>query len=183
MTEFTHWIEAEEVPNKGLRLTLSPDADVRAALARRYGILGIDALEARVLVKPAMPAGILRVEGEIEADVEQSCVVTLEPVKQHVSEHFTVEFGAVKEQVDLELTLEDDDPVEPLENGGFDLGEVVAQYLALGLDPWPRAPGVSLEDQAEKLPSGDVVTLDRPSGPFAGLAALKGEMKDGGNKK
>jgi hypothetical protein len=34
---------------------------------------------------------------------------------------------------------------EPFEGDAIDIGEAVAQQLALALDPYPRAPGASLE--------------------------------------
>ena len=42
---------------------------------------------------------------------------------------------------DEEIELTDDQLDElPLEGDTLDLGELVAQSLALALDPWPRAP-------------------------------------------
>jgi hypothetical protein len=49
----------------------------------------------------------------------------------------------------------------------LDLGEALAEQLALALDPYPRAPGASLaaaEDEEDESPA---------RGPFAGLAPLR----------
>jgi hypothetical protein len=45
-----------------------------------------------------------------------------------------------------------------------DLGEALAEQLALALDPYPRAPDAALPPEAEEAPAS----------PFARLAALRG---------
>ena len=63
-----------------------------------------------------------------------------------------------------------EDPEAPdeieAEGDSVDLGEAIAEQLALALDPYPRVPGAALpgEGEGEEPP---------PSGPFAGLAALR----------
>ena len=37
---------------------------------------------------------------------------------------------------------------EPLEGDKIDLGEIVAQFLSVSIDPYPRAPGATLENAA-----------------------------------
>ncbi len=173
MSEFSHIVEAESIPGNGRIFKLSGNPAECEALAKRYDILTVKDLSATVRVHPVQPAGVLRVDGQIHAEVEQACSISLEPVPETVEETFSVEFGPVEEEVDIELTLEDDDPVEPLEDGKIDIGELVAQYLALALDPYPRAPGVEIEDALPKGKSAGIISLNQPSGPFAGLAALK----------
>ncbi len=63
---------------------------------------------------------------------------------------------------------EDDEWPEPIVEGRIDIGEAVAQQLALALDPYPRKPGISLEDVIGNAAAGD----DRPASPFAVLAGL-----------
>ncbi|HCS23533.1 MAG TPA: metal-binding protein, partial [Rhodospirillaceae bacterium] len=71
---------------------------------------------------------------------------------------------------EISFTLDDDlDAAEMVHNGMIDLGEVVAQYLSLELDPYPRAPGVSLAAQMQA--SGQ----PKKANPFQALEALKGE--------
>jgi uncharacterized metal-binding protein YceD (DUF177 family) len=47
-----------------------------------------------------------------------------------------------------------------------DLGDLVAEEVALALDPYPRHPDASLPPEAS----------DADENPFAGLAALKGRQ-------
>lgn len=75
-------------------------------------------------------------------------------------------------EVDLLLDPGDDDPPEPLDGPLLDLGELVSQHLSLAVDPYPRAPGVSLEgiqEVVESTPDAD----GPPEGPFGKLAALQ----------
>src|SRR5256885_2060453 len=57
----------------------------RAALARRLGLVALDRLSARLSWRREA-SGIICLEGELEAEVAQSCVVTLEPVAARVAD-------------------------------------------------------------------------------------------------
>jgi uncharacterized metal-binding protein YceD (DUF177 family) len=147
------------------QLVLEATAEERAALATRFGILGIDALRAELDLAPGQ-GGVTRVRGRILARVEQACVATLEPVSQ-----------AVDAAVELRILPEgtppsDDDPDSPddIESEGdtVDLGEAVAEQLALALDPYPRAEGAAVE-----LPDDPLEDAPAKPNPFAALAKLK----------
>jgi uncharacterized metal-binding protein YceD (DUF177 family) len=137
-----------------------------AALARRFGILAIASLEAELALRPDGD-GAIRAEGRLSAEVTQACVVSLEPVAQQVSAPVSLRFlppGAAP----------DDDPESPdeIETDGdvLDLGEAVAEQLALALDPYPRRPDAVLPAEATDGP--EPAPPPAPS-PFAGLARLR----------
>jgi hypothetical protein len=66
------------------------------------------------------------------------------------------------------------EPPEPLIGGQIDIGEAVAQQLALALDPYPRKPKVRLEDVIGELKGVSVGDEGVGAGrPFAALARLK----------
>lgn len=154
-------------------VTLEATAAERAALAGRFGILGIGALSATLRLQPE-PGGSVRVRGRLRAEVEQACVVTLEPVVQQVDA-----------PLDLRILEEgevpaDDDPESPDEiesaGGQVDLGEAVAEQLALALDPYPRAPGASMPELDPPEPEPEAAPESAPDGrpnPFAKLAKLR----------
>jgi uncharacterized metal-binding protein YceD (DUF177 family) len=140
-----------------------------AALAKRFGILGVGALSARLRLEPE-PGGTVRARGTLTATVEQLCVVTLEPVTQ-----------AVEAPVDLRILGEgeapaDDDPdsLDEIESVGgvVDLGEALAEQLSLVLDPYPRAPGAELPPSLRGAEGEDPGEPGRPN-PFAKLAKLR----------
>jgi uncharacterized metal-binding protein YceD (DUF177 family) len=112
-------------------------------------------------------SGIIYLEGELEAEVTQSCVVTLEPVAARVTDRFVRHFvqGSVPAEDEVVIDPEADDPPEPLGDGLVDAGEIVTQQLALALDPYPRAPGSELPAEAAAATPAE--------SPFRVLAALK----------
>ena len=61
-------------------------------------------------------------------------------------------------------SVEAGDPPEVIRNGSVDLAAVATEFLLLGIDPYPRKPGVVFDPPVREDPS---------SNPFAALAALK----------
>lgn len=117
----------------------------RAALAHRLGVEAVNDLVAEVTLKPRAKAQVV-VRGTLRATLERLCVITLEPLQEAIDERFAAVFmPAERLAAGAELSLDaDGEDEEPYEGQGFDLGEYLAQTLALALDPWPRAPGAAL---------------------------------------
>lgn len=158
------------LPEDGLALKLAPDAALRALLAKDLGIPAIPALKAEVTLMPER-AGAVHVTGHVEAVVTQTCVVTLENFDAPVSEDIDLRF-APEEQIPevrpgAEIDVTELDLPDPLVDGRIDVGAVVAEFLALGLDPYPRKPGARFKGPAE--PGPEEVS------PFAALARLRGK--------
>jgi uncharacterized metal-binding protein YceD (DUF177 family) len=150
---------------------LRANAAERAALAQRFAIPGVERLEARLVLVPET-GGTTRLTGSLDAEVVQECVVTLEPVAQRVAA-----------LLDLRILppgtpATDDDPDSPDEiettGNSVDLGEVVAEQLALALDPYPRAANAAIPPELAAEPGEAVpdAVPDRPNA-FAGLARIK----------
>ncbi len=170
--EFTAVIDVDGLSADGVTRTLTPDEEARQAIARRLDLRELPSFAAEIRVMPWRSGGAV-LTGHIEADVVQTCVVTLEPVPAHVADDFEVRYlppsmiEPVKPGEELEFDAEDDDPPEALEGPDgtlIDAGEVAVQYLSLALDPYPRKPGAELPDEAK----GEA----EPS-PFAVLEKLK----------
>jgi uncharacterized metal-binding protein YceD (DUF177 family) len=146
----------------------------RAALAQRFGLRDLAAFSAEASVARLHGGAALRVEGRIRADLTQDCVVTLEPVDQHVDDEFCLDFGEVADVLDVEtgelLLSADADQPEPMPHGTLDLGEILAEQLALAIDPYPRKPGAELDRVLQN--SGVALDQAKPN-PFAALAGLK----------
>jgi hypothetical protein len=168
-------IPVAEVPQTGRRFDLAADAATREAVAKAAGVLALPRLEASFDLSPVANNGI-RVTGMVSANVEQTCVITLDPMSSRVEERIDLVFvppGAAEVQPPAAILggSEEPDPPEILQNGIIDLGALATEFLVLGIDPYPRKPDVSFETPREE---------DSTAHPFAALAALK---KDSGAKR
>jgi len=125
------------------------------------------------------PGGQVVVEGRLRGKLVQACVLTLEPVTQDLDDAFRIVFTqGLADEHDPEsgeavLNAQADAP-EPLEGNMLDVGEIVAEQLSLAADPYPRRPGVKLEDVLPKgRQNNRPAPVEQRRHPFAGLAALK----------
>jgi len=113
-------------------------------------------------------------EAELEADIVQGCVVTLDPVETHIARslsrvlhlmpgaHRFADKGGM-------VTLSDPDDEGPEEIGSprYDLAAPILEDFVLGIDRYPRAPGVAFAGPGEGA--------GKPESPFAVLERLKRE--------
>ena len=162
-------IRVDEVPETGRRVTLSPDASVRAALARAAGLLDLPRLEATFDIVRQGRGGV-HVAGKVSATVRQTCVVTLEEIDNEIDETVDLTFVAGARHAEASAHDGDGEGAGPtdapeiLADGTVDLGAIAAEFLLLGVDPYPRK-------------SDAVFVAPAPDGtgnhPFAALAALK----------
>lgn len=168
---FSRLVRVESVSADGLEQTIEANEAERAALAKLNGLPGIARLTARFALNRA-GRGLIRVRGEVHAEVTQSCVVSLEPIEATVDEPVDVRFalppgesagrrGPPAAAEAESLALDGEDPPDPIVDGRIDLGALAAEFMVLGLDPYPRKPGA---DFAPPAAEGEGA-----SGPFAGL--------------
>ncbi|GJD58099.1 YceD family protein [Methylobacterium dankookense] len=129
------------------------------ALAKDFGIPGLRDLVGHFDISG--PMSRLVVTGRVEALVTQVCTVTLEPFESKVSEPVEVEFTDTDRLAGTDA--EDAEVPDPIVGGRVDFGVLTAEFLALGLDPYPRKPGASFEP----------VQAGEDAGPFAALRKLK----------
>jgi len=162
-------VALDEVPEEGQHFDLAADAETRAAVARMAGLRDLPRFEASFDVSRHGRAG-LHVAGRVSATAGQTCVVTLEPLANEVTEDIDLLFEpppAVSEEAGAEADSPDqsqDDEAEPLLDGKIDLGALATEFLILGLDPYPRKPGAIFQPPEEARPD---------EGPFAALGVLK----------
>lgn len=183
-SEIERLVDLDRMGPAGSALEISPSESERAALAKRFGFLSLPAFSARVTVD-GRPGARIVVEGRLRGRIVQACVLTLEPVTQDLDDAFRVVFQRdLQDEHDPEsgeavLSAQADAP-EPLEGNVLDVGEIVAEQLSLAADPYPRRPGVKLEDVLPRPRGGGREGPgDRPRHPFAGLAALRDKPRRG----
>lgn len=169
--EFSRIVRVDQIPAAGITLDLTAKPAELKALAERFGVQSIDRLDARVTLKAIAGGALVRVDGHFSAQVVQTCVVTLEPVPDDLDEDFSLTFGAAALEEpgeEIELSLDEEDPPDPIVDGHIDVGEAVAEHVALALDPFPRKPGIAFDGGPDEPAEEE----KKPS-PFAVLAQLR----------
>jgi hypothetical protein len=163
-------IRLDEIGETGRHVELEASEAVRAALAAPAGVDAVERLVARFdLTRRGRDR--LHVSGEVSGTVRQACVVTLEPVKNEINEAIEVDFAPSVEaadsatEIDVDAAVSTDDEVEPLIGGAVDLGLLATEFFILGIDPYPRKPGVAFDPPK--------TAADPADHPFAQLAALQ----------
>lgn len=159
------------VPPKGSTVTIEADAAEREGLARLMDIVAIDRLSAELTLTPFRRSGV-KIVGTVRANVKQACVITLDPVDETIEEPIEIRFLPASEieamPDEVEIDVDAADPPEPLDGPTVDLGALAAEFVAVALDPYPRAPGASFEDVIE-----DAGEPEAPPSPFGKLVDLK----------
>lgn len=164
---FAHHLKLDQARD-GERLNLVADEGERQAIARRLDLKALDRLEAHAVL--SRKGEIVRAEGRLLATLEQSCVVTNEPVASHIDEPFDLMFtpepasGSPDEEIELG---EMDCDIIFYDGAAIDLGTAIADSLALAIDPYPRSAGA---DAALKEAG---VMSEAEASPFAALAKLR----------
>ncbi|MEN3381381.1 MAG: hypothetical protein V7608_1425 [Hyphomicrobiales bacterium] len=175
-------IKLADITEAGRRVTVEADAATRAALA---GALGVDSVQRASATFDLSHWGRdgLHVAGRVSATVGQSCVVTLEPVVNEINEEVDVDFAPEPAAV-ARPKSEDEAPSsiegpEPLAGDSIDVGALATEYLILGVDPYPRKPGIAFDAPKTGEKTGEEADDATAGNPFAALAALKkGTVKE-----
>ncbi len=183
-SELERIVDLDRMGANGSAVDIVASDGERAALARRFGFLGLPAFSARVTVDRRI-GGQVVVEGRLRGKIVQACVLTLDPVTQELDDAFRLVFKKdLADERDPEsgeavLSAHADSP-EPLSGNLLDVGEIVAEQLSLAADPYPRRPGAKLEDVLPRPRGGSRKGApDQRRHPFAGLAALRDKPRRG----
>ena len=166
--DLSRMIKPRHLPAEPVTITASESE--RAALAARFGVTAIPSLEAVITLEPDGDA--VTAKGTLTAQIEQPCALTGDdftyPVEDQIDLRFLPTALAPAYAPDEEVELESDDlDIIEYDGDAFDLGEAVAQSLALAIDPYREGPN------ADEVRKAGLVSSEEASGPFAALAALK----------
>lgn len=165
-------IAVGDIPDRGLDLHFEATPDECAAVAQWIDAPKVTSLTAdyRLIRRGSQ----VKLSGTLHAVLTRTCVVTLEPFETVVDEPVTMRFsehasadGAAEASVSHDA--DEEDLPDPIVNGRIDVGAVTAEFLSLGLDPYPRkaAGEFRYEEDTGK------------ENPFAALAKLKGGQGPG----
>jgi uncharacterized metal-binding protein YceD (DUF177 family) len=167
--EFSRPVALDTIGEGAREIVVEADQAERAALAKRFDLIEIGKLTAKATL--TREGDVVSATGELEANVVQACVATATPLPVEVKEAFSLRFipmlAAGEEEIELDAAACD---TAEYEGSAIDLGEAVAETMALSLDPFPRSPDAdAILKEAGVLGEGDF-------GPFAALKALKDKM-------
>lgn len=189
--EWSHFVEADKIGTAPVKLKLSPNAEERKRLAKRMALTDLKNLESDLVISRDAGSNVIFISGQIHAEVVQPCVITAKPVKSEVQDSFEAWYADPKEAVsfakakkekqeregeggEMPFLDESEDP-EPVIEGKIDVGELVAQYLSLAINPYPTAEGVELPEEPIKAAAESPIYEN----PFAALKDWKNKQEKG----
>ncbi len=176
--EFSRPVEIDKIGKDGIVEDIVAEPDELTALAERMNLPAIRELKAHLELAP-WKKGRIRVRGHFSAVVDQECVRTLDVFTSEIGEsvdriYIKPEFvtaGEMKESADFDA--EAPDAPDVIVDEVIDIGELVAESLALALDPWPKKPGTTWVDYHSGEEEGDRGQDDGRKSPFAALEKLR----------
>jgi len=148
MTCLIHWTD---VPNNGVRKKIIATDKECEEVAKILNVVALRQVKADFAITRWRGAG-LKVIADISAEVDQNCVVSLEPVSsgmQEQAEWFFKSEARSKKDIDNEAVLQIDplgkDPADLLVEGRVDLWQMLIEHMCLMIDPFKRSASVEFE--------------------------------------
>lgn len=169
--EFSRVLDIRQCDGREVTIEASPEE--RAALADRFGVVQVNHLKATMILQ--RDGNDLQTTGGLEADLVQTCAISGEDFPVRIAEPLVLRFVSASsgnhQDEDQEIDSSDPDEIE-YSGTEIDLGEAVAQSLALAIDPFATGPNA----EAARAQLGE-----EAASPFAALAALKRDPDEGSN--
>jgi uncharacterized metal-binding protein YceD (DUF177 family) len=158
----------------GDEVRIESDEAQCAAIAQFSNIVAVARFVGTVALKKASPDRFV-LSYRVEADVTQSCVISLAPVTAHIDHTFTRELRLTRtgrhgplqdltKTTDIDVSVQEEEP-EDIESPHYDLAGPLLEEFFLALDPYPRCAGVEFESAK--------TALEAKENPFAILKSLK----------
>lgn len=174
---FSRPVKVSQISAKAQNLRLAASEAELEGLARLWNVLSVGSLTADLQASRWKKDGI-RFSGRVHCELVQACVVTLEPVPAVIDEEIDQVFAPegsrlasprLDERGEMIIDVDAPDLPDVFVGDSIDVGVVIAEFAALGIDPWPRKTGVVFEEYNAGGTGGD----DRPPSPFAALEGWK----------
>ncbi|PCJ33769.1 MAG: hypothetical protein COA93_06475 [Alphaproteobacteria bacterium] len=179
--EFSRPIDVTTVGKNGRQFNFQATEAEKTALALRFDVLEIIRLNANADITPAKK-GQYKLMVSYNVKLNQACSISLETVTDDVSGNFTVILQhpprepnkqSQKEDLEVDFDYEESD-FEYINSNLVDVGELIAQYISLEINPYPRKSGVTGEELRQKIiQEKDANPSQGKKSPFAVLKSLK----------
>ncbi len=161
--------DLSDISDAGAEIAIQPGAEQRQRIADWAGVNALETFSGKVTLR-RQSANRFSYEAELNADVVQTCVVTLEPVRSHMSLNISrslhlTKFPASGKLVEHEMAPASAEAPEEVQDSHYDLAGPLLEEFTLAIDPYPRCPGVAFDAPKDE---------DGLESPFAVLKTLKG---------
>jgi len=163
-----HIFDLGDLSQAGAEVTVAARPEELPGLAKWAGVDQVRRFAGTVNLRRTSQTRFI-LEADLEADIIQACVVTLEPVEARISCHIARELHLAtrlsREAGELTLAAGDDDVPETILSLDYDLAAPLLEEFALAIDPYPRKEGAAFAaPDAPEAPQ---------SSPFAVLKVMK----------
>lgn len=166
-----HFYDLNRLSDAGFETTIDLGTEERRRLAEWAEVADVSRFVGRISLR-RLSASRFAYSAHLEAEITQTCAVTLEPVSSKQCLDFDRTLQLVPQakrgsdsSVELSPAAGDDEVPEEIESSRYDLAAPLLEEFSLAIDPYPRAPGASFEAPQEEG--------EAPDSPFAVLKALK----------
>jgi hypothetical protein len=137
--ELIRLVSLSKIGPNGLLIIVRATSEECVVLAVRMGIPAVRSLECCFNLVADEEGATIYAHGRLRAVATRVCVVSVEDFETLIEDEFDICFvpaGSERDDPDPDLVDE-----MPYEGGSIDLGEAIAQQLALVLDPYPKMDG------------------------------------------
>ncbi len=180
--EFSRIYDVSGLGRDLVRVDINPTSGELLLLRDRLKVLEVKSLSANSELQRQKKSTVIEVRIDYKTTVAQQCVATLKPVDQVIEEQFSICFSEedacdpIPEGVEVVHTLEDEDPPEAIVDGKIDVVDILAEYIALALDPYPRAEeapeNVDVLDNEDVQDAPETKSEEDRIYPFANLKEM-----------
>lgn len=145
-------VNVARLPAKGMPVKIEADPRQRTELAQIHGVLSVEWFRADLHIASWKRNGV-KVSGQVEAEITQQCVVTLEPMQNDIREAVSAVFLPQDSKLGRlgfgeagEILLDADGPDSPEIFSGdtIDVGALAEEFFGLAIDPYPRKQDAAL---------------------------------------
>ncbi len=141
--KFSYPVKTDELNQNRYHFILEADSDELKDITEVLQVEAVRFFKGEVFLKFNKKDNILRVWGNVVADLSIKSVISLENFTQKIDTPFELFFdtkATYKDIRDINAGIEDEVP-DIIENGEINLADICMEQVALQLDDYPRAKG------------------------------------------
>ena len=168
-------LRVADLATKPKHFRLAPGRAALEAIALQLGLVALRKLTFEGSLKPAGKRD-WHLDATLGATVDQTCTVTLAPVRTRIDQPVARRFAADYTVADApESEMPEDDSIEAL-GTWIDPEAIMIEALSLAIPDYPRAPDAAFEG-TQVADAGVAPLTDEALRPFAGLAELRDKLQ------